>query len=150
MTEKQPLNQHTSLPPLQNFLCFAVYTANLAFGKAYKPYLNELGLTYTQWIVLLALSESENQTVNQLGQKVFLASNTLTPLLKGLEQQGLIQRQRAKTDERQVVLNLTEQGQQKCEQSLICMNIIQKFDLSLEEIRVLQKAICKLRDNLLA
>ncbi|MDG6895589.1 MarR family winged helix-turn-helix transcriptional regulator [Volucribacter amazonae] len=149
MTEKQNLNQEKQFPPLQDFLCFAVYTANLAFGKAYKPYFNQLGLTYTQWIVLLALSEGENQTVNQLGQKVFLASNTLTPLLKGLEQQGLILRQRSKTDERQVVLNLTEQGQQKCQQSLICMNIIEKFGLSLEEIKVLQKAMCKLRDSLL-
>ena len=74
---------------LSNFLCFAVYSANLAFGRAYKPVLEALGLTYTQYIAMVALSEEDDQTVGVLGEKLFLESNTLTPILKKLEQMGL-------------------------------------------------------------
>ncbi len=63
---------------LSNFLCFAVYSANLAFGRAYKPILDKLGLTYTQYIALVALGEEDDQTVGVLGEKLFLESNTLT------------------------------------------------------------------------
>jgi len=71
-------------PGLADFLCFAVYSANLAFGRAYKPILDELGLTYTQYIALVALGDGDEQTVGALGEKLFLESNTLTPLLKKL------------------------------------------------------------------
>ena len=67
---------------LGDFLCFAVYSANLAFGKAYKPMLEKLGLTYTQFITIVALWEQDSQTVGSLGEKLFLESNTLTPILK--------------------------------------------------------------------
>ena len=70
---------------LSNFLCFAIYSANLAFGRAYKPILDQLGLTYTQYIAMVALSEQNDQTVGALGEKLFLESNTLTPILKKLE-----------------------------------------------------------------
>uniref|UniRef100_UPI0013D03036 transcriptional regulator, SarA/Rot family n=2 Tax=Pseudomonadota TaxID=1224 RepID=UPI0013D03036 len=84
------------------FLCFAVYSANLAFGRAYKPILDGLGLTYTQYIAMIALSETDDQTVSELGEKLFLESNTLTPILKKLEQSGYISRVRDPADERQV------------------------------------------------
>jgi hypothetical protein len=71
-----------STPQLSDFLCFAIYSANLAFGKAYKPILDKLGLTYTQYIAIIALWEEDNQTVSGLGEKLFLESNTLTPILK--------------------------------------------------------------------
>lgn len=67
---------------LSDFLCFAVYSTNLAFGKAYKPILERLGLTYTQYITVVALWEQDDQTVGSLGEKLFLESNTLTPILK--------------------------------------------------------------------
>ena len=70
---------------LSKFLCFAVYSANLAFGRAYKPILDAVGLTYTQYIAMVALSEQGDQTVSALGEKLFLESNTLTPILKKLE-----------------------------------------------------------------
>src|ERR1700758_4072727 len=95
---------------LSDFLCFAVYSANLAFGKAYKPILEELGLTYTQYITIIALWEEDNQTVSGLGEKLFLESNTLTPILKKLEGMGYLRRQRDPTDERQVLVSLTEAG----------------------------------------
>ncbi|WP_315359163.1 MarR family transcriptional regulator [Neisseria bacilliformis] len=138
-----------SLPALEDFLCFAAYSANLAFGRAYKPFLNQLGLTYTQWITLVALSEEDGQTVSQLGKRVFLASNTLTPLLKQLEQQGFVKRERAKEDERQVIVRLTEAGWAKRNESRICAGIFQHTGLTREEARALQKALVKLRENLL-
>jgi hypothetical protein len=70
---------------LGDFLCFAVYSANLAFGKVYRPFLDKLGLTYTQYITIVALLEEDDQTVSGLGEKLFLESNTLTPILKKLE-----------------------------------------------------------------
>lgn len=136
-------------PKLNDFLCFATYTTNLAFGKAYGPYLAELGLTYTQWIALLALAEEDGQTVNQLGETLFLASSTLTPLLKKLENQGIVLRQRTKEDERKVRIFLTQKGRDLHSASHRCMDIFYSLGLSLEEVKVLQNAIVRLRDNLL-
>ena len=141
--------EHGEFPKLEDFLCFATYTANLAFGKAYKPYLSELGLTYTQWITLLALAEEDGQTVNQLGEKLFLASSTLTPLLKNLEKQGIVLRQRATEDERKVRILLTEKGKELHKASHHCLDVFHSLGLTLEETIVLQKAMVRLRDNLL-
>lgn len=136
-------------PKLEDFLCFATYSANLAFGKAYSPYLSELGLTYTQWITLLALGEQDGQTVNQLGAKLFLASSTLTPLLKNLEKQGIVLRQRSTEDERKVQISLTEKGRELRNASQRCLDVFYSLGLTLEETRVLQKAMLRIRDNLL-
>src|SRR5580693_5941555 len=95
---------------LADFLCFAIYSTNLAFGRAYKPILEELGLTYTQYIAIIALWEQDNQTVGGLGEKLFLESNTLTPILKKLEAMGYVLRQRDPHDERQVLVSLTKSG----------------------------------------
>jgi len=105
MDTRDPAN-----PKLADFLCFAIYSANLAFGKAYKPILEELGLTYTQYIAIIALWEEDNQTVGGLGEKLFLESNTLTPILKKLENMGYLRRQRDAADERQVLLSLSIAG----------------------------------------
>src|SRR4051812_7884603 len=102
---KKPTN-----PKLADFLCFAIYSANLAYGRAYKPILDELGLTYTQFITIVALWEEDNQTVSSLGEKLFLESNTLTPMLKKLESQGYLYRRRDSIDERQVRVGLTDVG----------------------------------------
>src|ERR1700755_1311110 len=93
-------------PKLSDFLCFAIYSANLAYGRAYKPILEQLGLTYTQYIAIVALLENDNQsnsslTVHSLGEKLFLESNTLTPILKKLEAMGYLRRQRDPADARQ-------------------------------------------------
>ena len=85
---------------LDNFLCFAVYTAGHAFNRLYKPLLEALGLTYPQYLAMVALWEKDDQTVGELGEKLFLESNTLTPLLKRLEGMGLVTRVRDKADER--------------------------------------------------
>src|SRR5262249_15778733 len=97
-------------PRLPDFLCFAIYSANLAYGRAYKPILEQLGLTYPQYVAIVALWEEDNQTVGSLGEKLFLESNTLTPMLKKLEAMGYVRRQRDPADERQVVVTLTDAG----------------------------------------
>src|ERR1700741_3594654 len=99
MASRKPTEPIT--PELADYLCFAVYSANLAFGRAYKPILEDLGITYTQWITIVALWELGEQTVSGLGEKLFLESNTLTPILKKLEQMGYLHRQRDPSDERQ-------------------------------------------------
>jgi DNA-binding MarR family transcriptional regulator len=104
------MTPETTEVKLADFLCFAVYSANLAFGKAYKQILEELGLTYTQYITIIALWEEDNQTVGSLGEKLFLESNTLTPILKKLEVMGYVLRQRDPHDERQVLVSLTKSG----------------------------------------
>ena len=131
---------------LSNFLCFAVYSANLAFGRAYKPVLDALGLTYTQYIALVALSEEDEQTVGALGEKLFLESNTLTPILKKLEQTGYISRHRDPADERQVRVSLTAAGRRLLDQE-ISKSVIAATGLG-DEFPAVQKTVSRLRDNL--
>lgn len=138
-----------AVPPLSDFLCFAVYSANLAYGKAYKPILDKLGITYTQYLAIVALWEEDGQTVGGLGEKLFLESNTLTPILKRLESMGYITRRRAERDERQVVVNLTAAGRALREQGLE-MDLVAATGLSPEEFSAMRRGIVKLRDNLRA
>ncbi|QLL63837.1 MarR family transcriptional regulator [Sinorhizobium mexicanum] len=95
---------------LDNFLCFAIYSTNHAFTRVYKPLLDELDLTYPQYLVMVVLWEKDDQTVGSLGERLFLESSTLTPMLKRLEAMGYISRLRDRTDERQVRVKLTESG----------------------------------------
>src|SRR3954462_6505588 len=92
---------------LDNQLCFALYSASLAMTKLYKPLLDELGLTYPQYLAMLALWQEDGQSVSQLGERLFLDSGTLTPLLKRLETAGLVVRERSVEDERRVHIRLT-------------------------------------------
>jgi DNA-binding MarR family transcriptional regulator len=135
-------------PRLADFLCFAIYSANLAYGRAYKPILDELGLTYTQYIAIVALWEDDNQTVSGLGDKLFLESNTLTPILKKLEAMGYLRRQRGPADERQVFVSLTEAGRRLREKGL-GMNLVEASGLTAEEFPKMQKGVVTLRNNLI-
>ena len=135
-------------PKLADFLCFAIYSANLAFGRAYKPILEELGLTYTQYIAMVALWEQDNQTVSGLGEKLFLESNTLTPILKKLEEMGYLRRQRDSRDERQVLVRLTDSGRRLREKGL-CMSLMEATGLTPEEFSKMQKGVVSLRNNLI-
>ena len=95
---------------LDNQLCFALYSASLAMTKLYKPLLEPLGLTYPQYLVLLVLWEQDGVAVGALGERLFLDSGTLTPLLKRLESAGLVRRERSVDDERRVLVHLTDEG----------------------------------------
>jgi DNA-binding MarR family transcriptional regulator len=95
---------------LDEFLCFEVYSANHAFNRVYQPLLDKLHLTYPQYLVMVLLWERDGQTVGELGERLSLESNTLTPLLKRLEILDHIKRDRDPADERQVRARLTEKG----------------------------------------
>lgn len=133
---------------LGDFLCFAIYSANLAFGRAYRKGLEDLGLTYPQWIAIVALWEQDGQTVSELGEKMFLESNTLTPVLKKLESMGYLRRQRDPADERQVRISLTDDGRLLREKGMH-MNLVAATGLKPDEFARLQETVVMLRDNLI-
>ncbi|OYW20886.1 MAG: hypothetical protein B7Z52_01695 [Burkholderiales bacterium 12-64-5] len=109
------LPEMTDLTPVAAQLCFTLYSSSLTMTKAFKPLLKELGLTYPQYLVLLALGDAGRAlTVSALGEQLFLDSGTLTPLLKRMESAGLITRRRSTADERLVELSLTEAGHETC------------------------------------
>jgi DNA-binding MarR family transcriptional regulator len=146
----QSLKATGGSPKLPNFLCFAVYSANLAFGRVYKPVLDALGLTYTQYIALVALGDEDDQTVGALGERLFLESNTLTPILKKLETMDLIGRQRDPADERQVRVKLTPAGRRMLEriEKDIRPSLLEATGLG-ENFSTVRKAVVSLRENLL-
>ena len=147
---RSPAKTKTSDPPrLADFLCFAVYSANLAYGRAYKPILDELGVSYTQWIIIVALWEQDEQTVGQLGEKLFLESNTLTPILKKLESLGLVERRHGTVDERQRFILLTPKGRALREAGLQ-RTLVAATGLGRDEFVETQRAVVKVRDNLFA
>ncbi|MGE4289050.1 MAG: MarR family winged helix-turn-helix transcriptional regulator [Salinivirgaceae bacterium] len=96
---------------LDNQLCFPFYAVSRLITRAYQPYLDELGITYPQYLVLLVLWEKNGITVSEISQRLILNTNTITPLLKRLEVLGILNRQRATDDERKVIVSLTEKGQ---------------------------------------
>ena len=105
-----PLSPSPAALQLDNQVCFALYSASLAMTKLYKPLLDAIGLTYPQYLVMLVLWEGDGITVSALGERLYLDSGTLTPLLKRLETSGLIARLRDAEDERRVRIRLTSAG----------------------------------------
>lgn len=95
---------------LDNQLCFAIYACSKEITRLYRPFLEQYGLTYTQYITLLALWEKDDVTVKDLGERLYLDSGTLTPLLKKMEENQLLVRQRSSEDERKVIIKLTEKA----------------------------------------
>ena len=145
----EPIPQSEEFLSLNGFLCFAIYSANHAINRVYKPLLADLGLTYPQYIVMVLLWEEDRQTVKSLGQQLFLESNTLTPLLKRLEKMGHVTRQRDMVDERQVLICLTQQGKELKEEALkIPSCILSATGLNPEAIEQLQAELILLRENL--
>ena len=137
--------------PIAEMICFSLYSATHAMQHAYKPLLEALGLTYPQYLALVALWGEDGQTVGQLGQALQLESNTLTPLLKRLEAQGLLSRARDSRDERQVRVSLIEAGrdmQARAEEIPRC--ILEKSGMSLTALTALRDQVNALRDQLRA
>lgn len=109
-TNNFPSAQPSDPLALENQFCFVLYSASLAMTKSYKPYLDKLGLTYPQYLVMLVLWQQDDILVKAIGERLFLDSGTLTPLLKRLEASSLISRTRDEADERQVRITLTREG----------------------------------------
>lgn len=134
---------------LDHQLCFALYSASLAMTKLYKPLLEPLGLTYPQYLAMLALWESHELTVSELGARLFLDSGTLTPLLKRLEAAGLVQRQRDDADERRVRVRLTDAGRALRRQAAAVPGcVLDASQCSIQEVLALTREIQTLRDRL--
>jgi DNA-binding MarR family transcriptional regulator len=134
---------------LDNQICFAVYSAAHAFNRVYKPLLDRLGLTYPQYLVMLSLWERDGVPIKDIGERLFLDSGTLTPLLKRLETAGLVRRTRSKEDERQVLIDLTPQGQALKEKArAVPQSILEASDCSVAELVALKSEIVSLRDRL--
>ncbi|MEG3060094.1 MAG: MarR family transcriptional regulator [Comamonas sp.] len=136
---------------LDNQLCFALYSASLATTKLYKPLLKPWGLTYPQYLVMLSLWEKDDCMVSELGDRLFLDSGTLTPLLKRMESAGWLQRQRDSEDERRVRVVLTEAGRalrEKLAGIPDCM--LQQSPCTLSELQALRLQLQQWRDHLVA
>ena len=134
---------------LSNQICFAVYSTARAFNRVYKPLLDRLGLTYPQYLVMLVLWERDDVPLKDIGEKLFLDSGTLTPLLKRLEAQGLIKRTRSTEDERQVLIALTPHGQALREKArAVPEGILASSACSVGELFEMKNELVALRDKL--
>ena len=140
-------NQYERLK-LKNQLCFPLYACSRETIKNYKPFLDKLGLTYTQYITMLVLWEHERMTVKELGECLFLDSGTLTPLLKKLEAKGLLNRKRSEEDERSLIVTITPAGEQLREQALsVPTRMAQCSKLAPEEAVTLYRLLHKMLDQ---
>lgn len=133
---------------LENQLCFPLYASAKEVVKRYKPYLDEIGLTYTQYIAMMVLWEHQTINVKTLGEYIYLDSGTLTPLLKRLESAGFIERNRDSNDERNVIIKLTPAGEALKEPaSLIPDKIKQCLPITQEEAVTLYQLLYKILGN---
>ncbi|MYN15706.1 MarR family transcriptional regulator [Rugamonas sp. FT107W] len=143
-------NARKNVAKLGDFMCFAIYSTNLAYSRVYKPVLEQLGLTYTQYVTIICLWEEDRQTVKGLSEKLFLEPSTLTPMLKRLEAMGYVRRERDTEDERSVRVSLTDAGRALREKAFDYREITAKAaGLAPEDFKALQKAVVNLRTNLL-
>ncbi|ELY3983693.1 MarR family transcriptional regulator [Cronobacter muytjensii] len=134
---------------LDNQLCFALYSANLALHKIYRQLLTPLGLTYPQYLVMMVLWQQDDITVSEIGERLYLDSATLTPLLKRMETAGLLMRQRSRQDERHVIVTLTDAGRAlKAEAHGIPGSVLCATACDRETLMSLKAQLENLRDNL--
>ncbi|MFK3889326.1 MarR family winged helix-turn-helix transcriptional regulator [Sphingomonas sp. NPDC079357] len=135
--------------PLDEQLCFSLYSASMAVGRAYKPLLDAIGITYPQYLVLHALWEEDARTIGAIAERLALESSTVTPLVKRLEAAGHVARQRNPDDERQVRVLLTDSGRalrQRC--GCLAEELVARSGLSLDQLAHLNRQVAGLRTAL--
>jgi DNA-binding MarR family transcriptional regulator len=138
-----------NMPSIDQMLCFAVYATGHAFTRFYRPRLDALELTYPQYLVFLVLWEQDDVTVKALGERLFLDSGTITPLIKRLEARGLVTRQRDEDDERQVRIRLTKEGQDlKAKAFSIPLAVIEGTGLTQDGAETMREELLALRARL--
>ncbi|WP_406226986.1 MarR family winged helix-turn-helix transcriptional regulator [Pseudomonas siliginis] len=143
-------NGENDFAPLNDFLCFSIYSAGHALTQFYRPILDAIGLTYPQYLLMVALWSEDDQIIKNLGSRLFLDSSTLTPLVKRLESAGLVTRSRDPKDERQVRVRLTEEGRELKSRAISVPNCIQDaVGLSDEKVVEIQAAVAGIRDRLI-
>ncbi|MBQ2602013.1 MAG: MarR family transcriptional regulator [Oscillospiraceae bacterium] len=137
--------QGKSTLKLENQICFPLYACSRDVIKRYKPYLDEMDLTYTQYITMIVMLEEKSVTVKELGKRLYLDSGTLTPLLKKMEAKGLLTRKRSFEDERSLIVTITEEGERLMEKADGIPEKIQACsELNTEEAAVLRALLLKL------
>lgn len=130
---------------IENQLCFPLYACSREVIKQYKPFLDELNLTYTQYIAMMALWENQEMTVKELGDVLYLDSGTLTPMLKKLEAKQYVTRTRSRKDERNLIVSVTERGRQLKEKAMkMPRAIADHTELSREEAETLYHTLYKI------
>ena len=134
---------------LGNQLCFPLYAAAKEITRKYKPYLDKLDLTYTQYICMMVMWEHQSLNVKQLGEYLYLDSGTLTPLLKKLEEKGYVERKKKDSDERNLIITVTDKGMDLRDQALsVPQSMGSCISLSSEEAELLYKVLYKILNNL--
>lgn len=150
MAKQTPNGSSDAMLLLDNQLCFALYSTSLAMTRVYKPLLDALGLTYPQYLAMLVLWEKDGLMVSELGERLYLDSGTLTPLLKRLEASGLIARIRDVQDERRVHITLTAEGRKlKARAASIPGCVLSASQCSLPELTALTQQMQALRQRLM-
>ena len=139
----------TYIPTLDQLLCFSVYSASMAISRTYKPLLDQLGITYPQYLVLNVLWEEDGKTVGSIADRLALESSTVTPLVKRLEAASLVTRTRRQDDERRVIVSLTASGRELREKSG-CLGeaLLAKSGMQPKELIALTQQVQRLRDAL--
>lgn len=139
------MSDNENVLKLDNQLCFPLYACAKEIVRRYKPFLDEIDLTYTQYITMMALWEDKKLTVKELGKRLFLDSGTLTPLLKRLEQKGLVKRERDSEDERVLIVSITEAGEALKEQAvLVPHKMTQCVKLDMDDAKELYRILHKM------
>ena len=130
---------------IENQICFPLYACSREIIKQYKPYLDEIDLTYTQYIAMMVLWEKKTLNVKELGDCLFLDSGTLTPLLKKMEAKGLVTRRRSPEDERNLIVSITDQGERLKERAVtIPENMMKCSSLDPDEVATLYQLLYKM------
>ena len=134
---------------LENRLCFSLYSASMAINRTYKPMLDQLGITYPQYLVLNALWEEDGRTIGSIADRLGLESSTVTPLVKRLEAASLVTRTRHRSDERRVLVALTEPGRE-LEQTSSCLGetLLARSGMEISELIAVNRDVRRLRDAL--
>jgi MarR family transcriptional regulator, organic hydroperoxide resistance regulator len=127
---------------LENQICFKIYTAEREITKVYRNLLEEIGVTYPQYLALLVLWEEETISVKELGRKLFLDSGTLTPMLKRMEANGLVERKRSAVDERSVIISLTDRGREmQAKAECVPTRLLERLEMEGDELAKLDQTL---------
>ncbi|UXH43592.1 MarR family winged helix-turn-helix transcriptional regulator [Rossellomorea vietnamensis] len=134
---------------LENQICFKIYTAEREITKLYRSLLEEIGVTYPQYLALLVLWEEKTISVKELGRKLFLDSGTLTPMLKRMEANGLVERKRSSEDERSVIISLTDKGLEMKEKAeCVPTRLLERLEMDGDELSKLDQTLTTILDKL--
>ena len=142
------MDNRSDLLHLQEQLCFPIYATSRMITRLYQPHLDAIDLTYPQYLTMLVLWEKDNLKIGDLGDRIYLKTNTLTPLLKKLEAKKMIVRERSKEDERSVIISLTKKGKDlKHKASVIPLRLLESLDMTKEELIQMRTLMWKMLDK---